>query len=118
MQLHAQPSGYGCGGKLAIRYGRSIGYFHQFFPYSALKFRAGKDNRNVEYLTVSGKVFFEFPDCPFDDVGSPLFVLRIQMSLYAAVYRTSPFLHRPVAKYTAYLRKNRQASRLQAIDIV
>ena len=35
-------------GKLAIRYGRSIGYFHQFFPYGALKFRTGKDNGNVE----------------------------------------------------------------------
>ena len=84
-------------GKLAIRYGRSIGYFHQFFPYSALKFRAGKDNGNVEYLTVSGKIFIEIPDCPIDDVGSPHIVLRIQMSLSAAVYRTSPFLHRPIA---------------------
>ena len=62
-------------GKLAIRYGRSIGYFHQFFPYGALKFRTGKDNGNVEFLTVSGK-------------------------------------------YTAYRRKNRQASRPRAIDIV
>ena len=84
-------------GKFAIRYGPSIGYFHQFFPYSTLKFRTGKDNGDVEYLTVSGKIFFEFPNGPFDDVGSSFFVLRTQMSLYAAVYRTAAFLHRPIA---------------------
>ena len=84
-------------GKLSIRYGCAVRYLHQFFPYGALKFRTGKNNGDVEYLTASGKIFFEFLDSPFDDAGSPVLVLRIQMPLYAAVYRITAFLHSPIA---------------------